>query len=883
MENFKYKVTVIVPMYNSADYIDRTVNSLIGQTIFPDIEVLLVDDGSSDGSLESGRRYADTYSNIFVLPQEHGGVSRARNTGMSRAAGKYIMFLDADDEYEAATVESVYEYFETVYDEVNVVAYPERKFVDGKSQKIHFRYEYLKNTGIYDLNEFIYIAQSRINIAIKNQENKEYFDCALSSAEDQEFVGRLLAKDMKLGFTAEGMYRYNQRAGGVSSAGGYVFYVADVLDGYYKKMFAPYPGQVPAYFQAMFLYDINWKIRKDQLWPYHYDTEKFARFKEDLIKLLKRCDLQVIMKHPALDLFHKFYLLKLMGRPVQVIAETQKLRIVCGGEILQEEERLLIVVTQLKICGGKLKILGHLKSPAYAFTDKPGLYALADGETRELELFESTAGRYKSKMKTNLFWGFYFEEDADKLQEVSFRVDIDGVCYGTKFYFMPYTPIDLENKYLEFYDGDILVEFKNQAFYVRKLAEEELLEKLNVRNRLALRNGSGVYRERKAFDMYRRKKIWLYYDCRGVDYDNGYYQFINDFDRNDGITRYYINNNAVVREGLFQEKHKRYIVPFGSTRHRKLFLNADKILTAYVEKNNVYPFSAEEFRQVKDLVHFETVYLQHGILHASIPWKYTPESLQIDKVVVSSGFEISNFIEHYNFRRQDIYPVGMPRLDALKKTGAGKGQKGRILFAPSWRNYLIMPQLDNYWEPLPEIFMESDYYKGLSMFLHSEKLETLLEQNDMFLDFKLHPIFREAYGSLFSWKSKRICFADNVVDSSGYDIFVTDFSSYVFDFVYLEIPVVYFVPDYLQFKSGMNQYREMDLPFEDAFGPFVTGAEEAAAEIAEIIKTGNVPKEKYLNRMRSFFISGEHRAEALYREIMAQGCGPDTGREGGVF
>lgn len=89
-------VSIIVPVYNVKKYIERCVNSLINQT-FTNIEIILVDDGSTDGSELICDKYAEKDSRIRVVHKTNGGLSDARNTGMNLALGRYILFVDSDD------------------------------------------------------------------------------------------------------------------------------------------------------------------------------------------------------------------------------------------------------------------------------------------------------------------------------------------------------------------------------------------------------------------------------------------------------------------------------------------------------------------------------------------------------------------------------------------------------------------------------------------------------------------------------------------------------------------------------------------------------------------------------------------------------------------
>lgn len=90
------KLSVIVPVYNVEDYLDTCITSLITQTEAFD-EILLINDGSTDGSQEICKSYADQYPNIILISQSNCGQAAARNAGLKRASGDYVLFVDSDD------------------------------------------------------------------------------------------------------------------------------------------------------------------------------------------------------------------------------------------------------------------------------------------------------------------------------------------------------------------------------------------------------------------------------------------------------------------------------------------------------------------------------------------------------------------------------------------------------------------------------------------------------------------------------------------------------------------------------------------------------------------------------------------------------------------
>lgn len=92
----KFKLSIIVPVYNASPYLHRCIDSLINQTI-GNIEIILIDDGSKDNSLSICKEYATIDKRVIVIEQENRGVSVARNRGIESSKGKFILLLDSDD------------------------------------------------------------------------------------------------------------------------------------------------------------------------------------------------------------------------------------------------------------------------------------------------------------------------------------------------------------------------------------------------------------------------------------------------------------------------------------------------------------------------------------------------------------------------------------------------------------------------------------------------------------------------------------------------------------------------------------------------------------------------------------------------------------------
>ena len=100
-------VSVIIPVYNVEAYLEQCVDSVLSQS-FDDFEIILVDDESPDGSGEICERYAASDTRVSVVHKKNGGLGYARNTGLEKAVGRYVFFLDSDDYLPADALERLY-------------------------------------------------------------------------------------------------------------------------------------------------------------------------------------------------------------------------------------------------------------------------------------------------------------------------------------------------------------------------------------------------------------------------------------------------------------------------------------------------------------------------------------------------------------------------------------------------------------------------------------------------------------------------------------------------------------------------------------------------------------------------------------------------------
>ena len=116
------KISVIIASYNAEKYLVETLQSVVNQTL-DDYEIITINDGSKDGTLDILKEYEKEYPNFTVISKENGGVSAARNDGLNVAQGKYVYFYDADDILELEALEKMYEAAENNKAELVIAGY----------------------------------------------------------------------------------------------------------------------------------------------------------------------------------------------------------------------------------------------------------------------------------------------------------------------------------------------------------------------------------------------------------------------------------------------------------------------------------------------------------------------------------------------------------------------------------------------------------------------------------------------------------------------------------------------------------------------------------------------------------------------------------------
>ena len=415
----EYKATVIVPVYNVERFLRGCLKSLTEQTIgFENIEVVLVNDGSTDNSEAVCREFADKYDNVFLYSKENEGLSKTRNYGLARSHGKYIFFLDSDDKLRADTVKSVTDFFDTVYDEVDLVTYRIIQYYSEKPVIVHYRYRTLTKTGVYDLTDpdNRFITQTNINICIKNRgEDNLLFDTTPNFRhEDEKYCCDILREKMKIGFCSDGEYIYNRdNVDSIVSTKLSPDNIFDTSMTFYEKLFDSFGKFAPTYYQGIVFNDLRWKLKDGKLLPLHLSGEAWEKANLRIDRLLARIEEDTIVLHPSVSENRLFYwLLRRPNSHPTVVCTDKGISIVSDGRKLYETKKIRIAVKDSK---------ARLVSPVFFFLKKEQV-RLFSGE-KEIPL------DFEKNMRNDDLLDFMPSFESD---EGSYTVKINSIEYPCK-------------------------------------------------------------------------------------------------------------------------------------------------------------------------------------------------------------------------------------------------------------------------------------------------------------------------------------------------------------------------------------------------------------------------------------------------------------------
>ena len=307
--NYKYKISIIIPFYNSENYLEDVIDSVINQTIgFTNIQLILVNDGSKDKSEQICLKYKNIYDNIIYLKQENKGVSSARNKGLQYVKGKYINFIDSDDKWQKDALLQMYEFMEENYLEIDFVSARIKNF-EANEDYHYLDYKFGKTKIINIEKEPEMIILHVASSLFKSESIKDMqFDTRLKIGEDCVFINTLLLNKLKYGVHREAIYNYRKRNtdnSTIQSMFKNKSWYFDTPNYSWKKLIDESNrkySKIIKYIQFVLLYELKWRINCEYKVLNYLEVKKHIQIVSETAKYI---DYQTIEEYKLLNTLEK--------------------------------------------------------------------------------------------------------------------------------------------------------------------------------------------------------------------------------------------------------------------------------------------------------------------------------------------------------------------------------------------------------------------------------------------------------------------------------------------------------------------------------------------------------------------------------------------------
>lgn len=889
MVNKSFDFSVIMAVYNVEAYLEEAVESLIQQDYgFDHIQLILVDDGSPDNSGKICDTYQKKYpDNIFVLHQENAGVSAARNAGLELATGTYLNFMDSDDKLERNAMSEVKKFFDTHGDETDIVAIPFRYF-DGQEGDSHPQNgKFKQGTRVINLDEDCTAYQLSLGASFVKREKFRglKFDSRLKYMEDAKVILQYLSQSKPfLGVISTTLYWYRKRSAGEASAtqssSGRKDSFLPVIYYFYDELIAVDREKLPRFIQSVFAYDLQWRYKAAHFPKGVLSIDEEKIYAESIYSYLKYIDDDIILQLKYINWPLKCYLLcrKYKCSPVlkyengdfDVYVNSHRL-----GSLSNSGARLEF----LSIQNNMIIIEGWIKTFEMAGGDKQKVFLSVNGKLVSCQLIErenlDQLSLENHVDKTIAFQCKVPLSLAEKrirvfpvIQYQNKNVTKEITSYGNYF------PISREFQASYYCESGWIVHrdshglviardyWYSRCYYEFRFCKELLLSRFpGSKKAVFVRTLARIAKRLK------RRPLWLISDRPGKADDNGEAFFHYMRECHPEINSVFVlNSDSPDRERISGIGP---VIQTLSIQHKFLFLIADYNISSQADEivSNPFPGYSAPYKDI--LTQSKNVFLQHGIIKDDLSGWLNRYKKNLYGFVTSVEPEYRSVIDgNYYYTEKQVWLTGLPRYDYLYNDS----QK-MIVIAPTWRRYLAgkYNQASGVWSIKPD-FEESEYVKFYAGLLSHPRLLEKAQQMGYAIHFFPHPNF-QPYIQCFHCPSsivlhgKETHYRDMYAQAS---LFVTDYSSACFDFVYLYKPVIYCQFDAKTFFSGAHSYTKGYFDYErDGFGEVEYDLEGTVERIIEYMETDCKLKEKYRKRIDVFFAFHDKKnCERVYQKLV---------------
>lgn len=895
-----FKIAVVMAIYNTEDFLNEAIDSVINQTLDfeENIQLILVDDGSEDNSLKICKEYQEQYpKNIVVISQENSGQAIARNNGLEYVNARYVNFLDSDDYFSEETFENVYKFFIYHDEETDIVSVPIKFF--GRinwNHQLNFKYY---DTKVLDLTEEPYNPQYHSNSSFFKRESLKdlRFPTDVIPSEDAILINKILLEKKTLGVVKEGCYYYRKRNDETSTLDlthDQLTFFTPRLKKYFLRLihYALYNyNEIPKFLEFTIAHDLYWVFYQPKAFS---DDEKIMKqFYYYLHKTISYISQDTIEKLYIEDNVKKYFLFLKNGEK-HIDVHDGLVSLMAGEKEIDRVNYHKFWLDIAKINGNKLNIAGsYMGLIDNKFLSVEAINELSDGTITstiaDINYYPSRDGiTYLSRkwqyglnfnlnipidksLENTISLHINFHKDGnncnfDKDNVIPIELEIEFQNWADLYKFSNYSIID--SNILLFNDNKFKLSkysFKNRLkheyYCLKKINEDKLPEYKHIMHLRLLYNLIYPIMKFKT----KNKPIYLFIDRIDSGQDNAEALWQYALSQNDSIQKYFVVDKNSPDFNRLSKKGK--VIDFKSFKHKMLYLFADKLISSHPEDDTINPFFSKEYghdlrRMVCGLCTLDKIFLQHGVTQNNLSGWLTKFDKNLQYFLTVSDLEEEYLKDVLAYDSEIYHTLGFPRFDNLNKQSSK-----RILLCPTWRFHLIGNSLNH-----KNMFLNSDYYKDLNELFTNQKLNDIFEKYGYKLVFKPHPRLNdvisesgERYLDFFEFGEHIEIANDETYNSllNSCDLMITDYSSVAFDFAYLDKPILYYQPNNdIPHEIG---YFKID---EIGFGDVVCELDDLIEKIEENIGNECKNKTKYTQRIEEFFkYHDKNNCKRVYDDI----------------
>lgn len=806
------KYSIVSACYNVEKYIDEFVESIVHQSLDfrKNIQLILVDDGSTDSTLVKIKRWASLYpGNIEFIHKENGGVSSARNAGLGLAKNEWVNFADSDDFFDVHAFKNVDNWLNQLDTEndiqmvsLNLFFYYEgREFPVSDTHPLGYRFRgtapyKLKN--IDSLGDFIQLSCSSALMKLESlRSHGLYFDDRQRYAEDAYLINVFLLNEIKSKalFIKDSVYFYRKRGNKTSALDN----CWTQKDKFLKTLSLAYLRliefskdhlmYVPQFVQNFIVYDLYWYF------------VKIVNSNESLFILNQQDKLTFIeLIHKILSHIHKDNIIN--ARWFWLYWKVGILWFAHGIEL--EYQVLYVEAWDMKRKEAKIRF-----------------FSVRQSKFPSLEINGDPAKITHKTTAVDDFCGSFF------LNQI--------VCWVSLEEFLPDEPLDFraEGKFT-YID---VPSFGRRRSCTRSEIDEAF--------------GADAWRAQHSWIPFtsKFKDAWLFMDRDTQADDNAEHLYRWTTKHHPEINAYFLLDRSS-NDWPRLEADGFNLVAIGSDEHKAAVVDAVRMISSAGD-NYAYDYFHTGIPKG-----MKYVFLQHGVTKDDLSSWLNGKPISL--FITTTEPEYKSILDngsHWRFTDKEVKLLGLPRHDALIKKNR---PEKLVAIMPTWRVSLAGPTHNGSEHELNPDFMQSGYAQAWRSFLCSSRLKTTLDRHNFkalfFPHFNVQPYLKQF--KLPHW-IKGITQKDaNYQDIFGRaSVMVTDYSSVAFDFAILDKPLLYYQFDFDEvFNQHTHTVQKGYFDYErDGFGNVCYDENSVLDSLEKLLDEGCANPPKYSERVKKTF------------------------------